>query len=103
VTYHWYITNICYVHIVGIEGKSICAFDKELMRIFVLSADGTYLVCNFEDGDECVRLMKAKFVSSPTTEMDDANGGMESPSLDNKLMTPSGVSQPSSNGGGNSG
>lgn len=53
----------------GLEGKIICAFDKDLPRITVLTSDGTFMVCSFEEGGECSRISAAKFVST------DAAGG----------------------------
>lgn len=50
-----------YAQIHGLESKSICAFDRDTKRLFVLSSDGTYLVCSFEEAGECVRLSMANF------------------------------------------
>ena len=51
-----------FAQIRGLETKTICAFDRDFMRLIVLSYDGTYLLCNFEEGGECPRMATAKFI-----------------------------------------
>lgn len=47
----------------GIEGKSICVFGKDTSsRVVVVSADGTFIVANYEDGGECHRVSTSKFL-----------------------------------------
>ena len=62
----------------GVEGRSICAFDKSCSKIYVVSSDGTFTVCAIEEapretgggkdggvgGGECVRLQTTKFLRS---------------------------------------
>jgi len=61
----------------GIEGKSLCAFDKTSSKIYIISSDGTYTMCAIEEGaretgardgggagGECVRLSTTKFLRS---------------------------------------
>jgi len=50
-----------YAQIHGLESKSICAFDRDSKKLFVLSSDGTYLVCSFEEAGECARVSMASF------------------------------------------
>jgi WD40 repeat protein len=60
-----YINSVwSYAQIRGLDSKSICAFDRDNMRIIVLTADGTFLVCAFEEGGECQRLSTATFLRS---------------------------------------
>mmetsp|Transcript_1640 Transcript_1640/g.2877 ORF Transcript_1640/g.2877 Transcript_1640/m.2877 type:complete len:417 (-) Transcript_1640:213-1463(-) len=48
----------------GLEGKCICAFDRDSPKITVVSADGTFMTLSYEEGGECTRLSYAKFVKS---------------------------------------
>lgn len=48
----------------GLEGKCICAFDRDSPKITVVSADGTFMTLSYEEGGECARLSYAKFVKS---------------------------------------
>ena len=47
----------------GIEGKSICAFDKTGTKIHVVCSDGTFIVSAVEEGSDGSRLQTTKFYS----------------------------------------
>ena len=51
-----------YAQIHGLEGKTICAFDKNKACLYILSSDGTMLVCSYEGGGECERLYSATYL-----------------------------------------
>lgn len=53
----------------GLEARALCAFDRDAMRIVVVSADGTFLVSSFEEGGECQRMSIARFAQG-----DDGDG-----------------------------
>lgn len=68
----------------GLEGKCICAFDRDSSKITVVCADGTFMTLSYEDGGECKRLSYAKFVKSEN-EIDTTNsvvGGTVSERVD---------------------
>jgi hypothetical protein len=46
----------------GLEGKCICAFDRDSPKIIVVCADGTFMTLSYEEGGECTRLTYARFV-----------------------------------------
>ena len=54
-----------FAQIHGLDTRSICAFEKDAMRLVVLTEDGTYLQCGFEEGGECQRLATAMFLRPP--------------------------------------
>jgi len=50
----------------GVESKSICSFDRDSLKIYVVCADGTFITYNFENKQgECVRLSSKRFVKDP--------------------------------------
>lgn len=51
-----------FAQIRGIEGKSICAFDRTGTKVFVVCSDGTFTVSNIEEGGECSRLLQQRFL-----------------------------------------
>lgn len=58
----------------GLEGQCICAFDKDTtMQIIILSADGTYLLCSFQEGGECHRIATAKFLRPANEDVNNNN------------------------------
>jgi WD40 repeat protein len=46
----------------GIDGKSVCVFDKTSSKLYIVCSDGTLTVANIEQG-ECVRTMRTNFLS----------------------------------------
>ena len=57
----------------GLEGKCICAFDRDSPKIIVVCADGTFMTLSYEEGGECTRLTYARFVKGEG-EIEDASG-----------------------------
>lgn len=57
-----------YAQVRGLEGKCICAFDRDSPKITVICADGTFMTLSYEEGGECTRLSYAKFVKSEGDE-----------------------------------
>eukprot|EP00981_Chlorochromonas_danica_P003588 scaffold663_cov169-Ochromonas_danica.AAC.2 len=47
----------------GIEGRSICAFSKDSSKIFIVCADGHFVVANVEEG-ECSRLSTTRYLKT---------------------------------------
>lgn len=67
----------------GLEGKCICAFDKDSPKITVVCADGTFLTASYEEGGEATRLSFAKFIRSE----DDTDESNYSAAIDNNRAT----------------
>ena len=55
-------------------GKSICAFNRDTSKIFVVSSEGTFTGCTFLDGGECSRVSVAKILGYPRTDDDEDIG-----------------------------
>eukprot|EP00604_Paraphysomonas_vestita_P003048 CAMPEP_0174821760 /NCGR_PEP_ID=MMETSP1107-20130205/9262_1 /TAXON_ID=36770 /ORGANISM="Paraphysomonas vestita, Strain GFlagA" /LENGTH=296 /DNA_ID=CAMNT_0016039133 /DNA_START=418 /DNA_END=1308 /DNA_ORIENTATION=- len=72
----------------GLEGKCICAFDRDSPKIIVVCADGTFMTLSYEEGGECTRLTYAKFVKGEG-EVEDVVA---------PLVTPAGTLPPSNIG-----
>jgi hypothetical protein len=53
-----------YAQVRGIEGKAICAFDRDSTKIVIVCADGTFISSAFADGGECQRLSTVRFFKS---------------------------------------
>lgn len=53
-----------------VVGKSICAFNRDSTKIFVVSSEGTFISCSFLEGGECTRLTSTKIYGT-SREMDD--------------------------------
>ncbi|CAM9134722.1 unnamed protein product, partial [Ectocarpus fasciculatus] len=58
------VSEWSYAQVRGLEGKCICAFDRDSSKIIVICANGTFLTSSYEEGGECERLTFAKFVKS---------------------------------------
>eukprot|EP00596_Hydrurales_sp_CCMP1899_P004240 CAMPEP_0119036614 /NCGR_PEP_ID=MMETSP1177-20130426/4440_1 /TAXON_ID=2985 /ORGANISM="Ochromonas sp, Strain CCMP1899" /LENGTH=239 /DNA_ID=CAMNT_0006996747 /DNA_START=721 /DNA_END=1440 /DNA_ORIENTATION=- len=54
-----------YAQVRGIEGKSICAFDKDTQNIVVVCADGTFICSSFLEPGDCSRLTTIRFLKPP--------------------------------------
>lgn len=58
------VSEWSYAQVRGLEGKCICAFDRDSSKIIVICANGTFLTSSYEEGGECERLTYAKFVKT---------------------------------------
>ena len=57
----YFASEWSFAQVRGIEDKSICAFVHDTCKLAVVSADGTFLVANFEDGGEAQRVLHTRF------------------------------------------
>ena len=96
-----------YAQVRGIEGKAVCAFDRDSAKIVIVCADGTFVSSAFADGGECQRLSTVRFfktdaeleaaglahvgASGTGTGGDDAGIGTHSSSGDGGTATPAAV------------
>lgn len=46
----------------GIDGKSLCVFDKTSTKLYIICSDGSLTVANIEQG-ECIRTLRTAFFS----------------------------------------
>ena len=60
-----------YAQIRGLESKTVVAFGATDYTIIVVGANGNFLVCNFEDGEECRRVTTDRLIRSSEEEDDD--------------------------------
>jgi hypothetical protein len=67
-----------YAQVRGLEGKCICAFDRDSPKIIVVCADGTFMTLSYEEGGECTRLTYARFVKGEG-EIEDAAAAVPVP------------------------
>jgi hypothetical protein len=71
------ITIFCFIRCILLIGKSICAFNRDSTKIFVVSSEGTFTSCSFLEGGECTRLTSTKIYGT-SREMDDDIAGQSS-------------------------
>lgn len=57
-----------YAQVRGIESRAICAFDRNEMKVIIVSVDGYFHLASFEQGGECNILSSSSFLVKPNDE-----------------------------------